>query len=400
MNRHNAGSALTGLTRSSSAKGLSRRLSRFRILEFLRRVDEATPSHLAQELGVSLPTVVRILADLEEEGFIEGIGREASSIGRPAGLVRFAGDCHAVVAMCAQPQWIYGLVTDLNGRILHEDQVATSENGDDNLEKLLRLIEDLKSRPLPGIKTIRGIGVGVSSMVYQPEGVVVLTMGLGWRSLPLRELLSSQFSVPIFVESDRNLGVIGEWTFGAGNHEPNFVRLSIGPGASAGIVINGELYRGSRYAAGELKWFLDDPRFNGGEFPLLGNRQSLRFEKGIPASAFDALENAALLYEEKRLSLELFDAPISDASLEIVRQLLDYTTLSAVGVSAMLNPSTVVLTGLITRGRSLVVDCLSSRLAGDIYQVPKFTLSSLGYKAVLLGAVKLVMDGTVLKPTA
>ena len=88
--------------------------------------------------------------------------------------------------------------------------------------------------PCPAGQTIRGIGIGVPSIVKQPVGEVVLTLGLGWRDFPLRQLLSEKFDVPVFVENGRNLAGLSEWGFGAGSGADSVVSLSIGPGAGAG----------------------------------------------------------------------------------------------------------------------------------------------------------------------
>ncbi|MEF2074068.1 ROK family transcriptional regulator [Consotaella aegiceratis] len=383
----------------SSKTSISRRYNRFKIIEFIRRSEETTPSEISSKLEISLPTVVRILSDLMAERLVENVGRESSSIGRPATRVRFRGDAYAIIAVHAHISGFYGVLSDLNGGVLCELRCDTSRDSEKNLAALVSLIGSLHAEPLPAGCSLCGIGVGVQSMVRQPEGLVVLTARLGWKSLPLRDLLQAEFNEPVFVDSDRHLAVVGEWTFGAGRHVDNLVRLSVGPGASAGIMVGGEVYRGGSDAAGELKWFLDDPRLGGHRLPLLGDRQSLRFDQGIPENAFVALEEVSRDYQEGKITVEAFDGVFSsNERLELVRQLLDYATMAATSVTAILNPTTVVLSGSITRGGSFVADVLRHRLGGDVYIVPQIVLSQLGLRAVTLGAVKMVLDATALQP--
>ena len=71
--------------------------------------------------------------------------------------------------------------------------------------------------PRPAGQTIRGIGIGVPLDRQAARGKeVVLTLGLGWRDFPLRQLLSEKFDEPVFVENGRNLAAVGEWGIRAG----------------------------------------------------------------------------------------------------------------------------------------------------------------------------------------
>ena len=386
-------------TTARTSRNLSRQHHRFQIIAYLRRCDEVSPSQIAADLGISLPTVVRVLADLTDEGFVENLGREAASVGRPASRVRFRGNAHAVIAVYAHVTGLFGIVADLSGNILRQNRLDACSDGEENVNRLIELIRTLRNRPLPGIISCRGIGVAVQSMVRQPEGVVVMTMWLGWQNMPLRQRLQAEFAEPVLVDADRYLGVAGEWAFGVGDHADHLVRLSIGPGASAGIIVGGEVLRGATDAAGELKWFLDDPRLGGHNLPLLGNRQTLRFDRGIPHEAFAALERAADRYDRGDVALSDFDSERpEDSEHAIVCQLLDYATMAAANVSAIVNPSRIVLTGLITRGGPFVTDVLAHRMGGDVFPLPELRLSHLGPQAVLLGAVKMILDKTTLQP--
>ncbi|OOO27708.1 hypothetical protein BS627_03025 [Agrobacterium salinitolerans] len=366
----------------------------------MRRNEQATPSLVASALNISLPTVVRVLADLVDEDFIEYVGRETSSVGRPASVVRFKSEGHAVVSVYAHMSGLYGMVTDLSGRVIEELVVGTCRNGDENKTLLLQLIRTLISNVRPNVKTIRGISVAVQSMVRRPAGTVVLTgAALDWKSLELGKIVQQAFEEPSLVESDHILGVLGEWTYGRFPHVDILVRLSIGPGTSAGLMVNGNIYRGSTDAAGELKWFADNPRLGGPRLPLLGDMKSLRYGEGLPRTAFEALEVANSRYSRGEIGIEDFEYGSNKKDgLDIVRELLHYTTTAAASSSALLNPSAIIVSGQITRGGNLVVDVLNDRLGGDVFVTPKIALSKLGLQAVMLGGVKAVLDLTTLQP--
>ncbi|MER3468763.1 MAG: ROK family protein, partial [Thermoflexus sp.] len=74
--------------------------------------------------------------------------------------------------------------------------------------------------------------------------------------LPLKALVESQFGVPTFVENDVNLAAFGEKWFGAGRDVRHLVCVFIGTGIGAGLILNGELYRGHHYSAGEVGYVI------------------------------------------------------------------------------------------------------------------------------------------------
>src|SRR5204862_7486649 len=134
----------------------------------------------------------------------------------------------------------YGAVANLEGVVQAEMYETADNNGERNFEKLVGLIRRLMGAPRPRGQTIRGIGIGLPSIVRQPEGEVVLTLGLGWRDMPLRARLSEHFKLPLVVENGRNLAAVGQWGFGAGRGADSAVSLSTGPRAGARAVLNGK----------------------------------------------------------------------------------------------------------------------------------------------------------------
>jgi glucokinase len=73
-----------------------------------------------------------------------------------------------------------------------------------------------------------------------------------WHDVPIKSELEKKIDIPVFVDNDANLMALGEAKFGAGIGHQNIICLTIGTGIGGGIVLNGELYRGSNFAGAEL----------------------------------------------------------------------------------------------------------------------------------------------------
>lgn len=96
-------------------------------------------------------------------------------------------------------------------------------------------------------------GVGAPGPVNLQTGVVVEAPNLpGWQEIPLAAMMSARLGVPVFVDNDVNLGTLGEHQMGAGRGTSNMVGIFVGTGVGGGVIIDGQLHRGSRSSAGEI----------------------------------------------------------------------------------------------------------------------------------------------------
>ena len=115
-----------------------------------------------------------------------------------------------------------------------------------NLEALIR-----ESR-VPKQK-ILGIGVGCPGAVNAQKGILPRSPNLpGWDGLPLSRMLSNAAGLPVFLANDANAAALGESFFGASKFSKNFIYITVSTGIGGGIVINGGLYEGSGFVAGEI----------------------------------------------------------------------------------------------------------------------------------------------------
>ncbi len=101
--------------------------------------------------------------------------------------------------------------------------------------------------------SILGVGVGLPGIVDPSTGVVKNPPNLkGWGSVPVGEILQSEFNLPVFIENDANSAAIGELIFGAGKELNDFIFVTLGTGVGGGIVVSRKLFRGSSGGAGEI----------------------------------------------------------------------------------------------------------------------------------------------------
>jgi glucokinase len=100
---------------------------------------------------------------------------------------------------------------------------------------------------------ICAIGVGVPGLVDFDHGFVhELTNVPGWKHVPLKAILSEKTGLPVLVENDANAMVYAEFRYGAARGLKNVIGLTMGTGIGGGVVLDGRMFRGSGFAAGEI----------------------------------------------------------------------------------------------------------------------------------------------------
>jgi glucokinase-like ROK family protein len=375
-----------------------RSINRSAILDLIRENSAIARSQIAQQLTMSLPTVMRIVDELIAEDLVHPHGSAESTGGRPRPLLEFNGQAYAVVGVDLGGTKMFGTLADLNGRVQHEVYIPHDDNGtDDCLERLCELIQQLLDVPRPSGQRIRGIGVGVPAITLTPEGIVTWAPSLGWRDLPLKKLLTDRFAMPVLVENDVNLAALGEWGFGAGRGTQNLVCIAVGTGIGAGIIIGGALYAGHNQAAGEIGYLPPSVEYLGRCYDQFGALENLASGTGIAARARQLLEKEGLSVPPEGLSAEdVFSAARrgEDWACQVVGDTVDYLSLAIAGVSSLINPEMVVLGGGVARSADLLIEPILRRLQGVVPFVPRVVASSLGRRAAAMGAIMLVLHAT------
>ena len=136
-----------------------------------------------------------------------------------------------------------------------------------------------------------GAGIGVPGPVRFPEGIPVAPPIMpGWDGFPVREALSQELGCPVMVDNDVNLMAMGEQHAGVARTVADFLCVKIGTGIGCGIVVGGEVYRGTTGSAGDIGHIQAVPD---GRPCACGNRGCLEAHFSGAALARDATEAAA-----------------------------------------------------------------------------------------------------------
>jgi glucokinase-like ROK family protein len=385
------------MLKTSASASLIRRLNRSTILDLVRERSPIARSEISRSLNISIPTVMRIIDQLLAEDLVRYSGNSQASGGRPRSLLEFNKNGYAVVGVDLGGTKMYGTVADLGGNIL--DEIYTpSRQGDpeENLKRVSNLIRQLLDRPRPAGQRVKGIGVGAPGVTLFEQGVVTWAPSLGWRNLPLRDILCERFGYPVVVENDVNLAALGEYGFGSARGASSLVCLAVGTGIGSGIVIDRKIYRGYHQTAGEIGYLPPGIGYLGQRYDHYGALEGIASGTGIEQRARQFFEREDWrLPGENGLSAEkVFDAArLGEVwAKKLVDETVDYLSLALAAVIAILDPEVIVLGGGVARSADILIEPIMRRLEGVLPAMPLIVQSTLGYRAAVMGAIMLVLD--------
>jgi glucokinase len=252
-------------------------------------------------------------------------------------------------------------------------------------------------------EALSAIAAGAPGVTNVDEGIVIATSYLmGWRDVPLRQMLEDEFGVPAFVDNDVNLAALGELRAGFAQGASDFVFLAIGTGIGAGIVLNSEIHRGSVWTAGEIGYMLvpgasDAPVERGRP----GALESIVGGEGIKAQWQSRWSKDVTTLPRDATATEIFDHALeSNALAQEVLELAARTLAYAIyNTSLILNSPLFVLGGSVGMhpalgdATRLVLDERDARVQ------PRLVRSELGADAQLIGAIFMALP-TANKKTA
>jgi glucokinase len=136
-----------------------------------------------------------------------------------------------------------------DGRRQQSERFRTLDGGPaPNLARVVEL-----ARELAGEESIERIGISGGGPVDPGRGLLLqIPNSVGWENVPVVDNLSLALSAPAAIENDANACALAEWQFGAGKGASNVIFLTFSTGLGAGLILDGRLYRGHRFLAGEV----------------------------------------------------------------------------------------------------------------------------------------------------
>lgn len=355
----------------------------------------------------SLPFVTKLVQHLVAEGYVIEQGLAPSTGGRRASMFLLNAKKQKFIVSVGMDQFITRMVIyDLTNSI--KSPMATMELSliDDTgaTDQLLSFIESNISKSGIAKEDLLGIGIGL-------PGFVNAKMGISYTYLKtvdgaaLGDYLSERLGLPVFLDNDSSLIALAELRYGAAVGKQNVMVANIGWGTGLGMIVNGNLYRGSTGYAGE---FSHIPLSKSNDLCSCGKRGCLEVETSllVMTQRATAAINAGAATSMRQLA-EDKNRNIADIFLEAAKE-HDPLAVSIIAEAAfmigkglatlihIMNPECIVLSGRAAIAGKVLLPPIQQAL--NEFCIPRIAnqttivQSELAENAELLAAASLVME--------
>jgi predicted NBD/HSP70 family sugar kinase len=363
-----------------------------RVVRAVRLAGSLTQAEIARSTGLSAATVSNIVRELKEGGTVEVT--DTSSGGRRARSVSLSGDAGIVIGVDFGHTHLRVAVGNLAHRVLAEEAAPLDVDASwaDGFDRAEALVGELIAGIGVDLGKVIGVGLGVPGPIDVESGTLGSTAILpGWAGINPREELSRRLGVPVHVDNDANLGALGELVWGSGRGVKDLAYIKVASGVGAGLVINGQIYRGPGGTAGEIGHITLD---ESGPVCRCGNRGCLE--------TFAAARYVLPLLQGTHgpgLTMERVVELARDGDPGCRRVIADVGRHVGSGVANLcnlLNPTRVVLGGSLAEAGELVLAPIRESVGR--YAIPSAArqlsvlTGSLGSRAEVLGALALVLS--------
>ena len=379
------------------------------LLRLIWQADGISRAQLSRSAGLSRSTVSDIVNSLLQHGLVTESHVARSTGGRPPIVLRFQGDQFVIIGIEMGSSHISALTVDLHGHarvVYHCDHdVQQDPNG------ALRLMEQLIERCLQASPNQQAIGIGVAVPCpidpLNPEQLSARILPR-WASIRIGDHLQRRFGLSVFVDNDANLGALAELWWGAGKGEEHFAYVKVATGVGAGLIIDGEIYRGSGGIAGEIGHTTIDAQgplcrcgLHGCLEAVIGTQVLLQ---AVRAHAAQFPDSPLPTHQSLRLA-DLVQAANDGDPLgkHIIQGAGRALGIAMANLLNLFNPSRIILSGSLTQAGDALINpiqnTIESRALWDSTTHTPVLISPLGDEAIAIGAATQVLAAAISNPT-
>lgn len=389
------------------------KINKINILQLIRDGEATTRAECSKKSKLSAPTVSRLVDSLiHNEKLVSENGNGFSSGGRRPTLLRFSGENGFVIGIDLGTTNIYGILSDLNGKIIAEISQPTivDEGFNSIMKRTCDIIQSLRKTPQVKGKRIFGVGMAVAGLINKKENIVEFSPDFHWHDVDVKGTLNKICNLPIIFDNVTRLMAIGEMVNGIGHKYDNFICINVGYGIGAGIIVDGKPLLGPTGMAGEFGHFtLDKDSKVQCACGNYGCLEALASGNAIARSAQQQLKAGA-----KSILLEMCDQDISKITAKMVadaaktgekfsRNIFDtaaeYLGVGIAGLINLFSPRAVFIGGGVAQAGDLLFDTIKktvnarslNKIAKEVVILP----ATFGLKSAAMGAVSMVLENVL-----
>ncbi|MBQ0012508.1 MAG: ROK family protein [Clostridiales bacterium] len=303
---------------------------------------------------------------------------------------------------------VLGAIFNNKREIVYRIKKKTKADGDDaqNIENtIISLVEELVEGFKISLDDVAAIAAGAPGVINIEKGVVLFSPNLPWRNYEIKKAIEEKFHVPFFIGNDVNVGVYGEWKYGAAKDLKQVVGLFVGTGMGAGLILDGKLFTGYQDKGAECGHMILDPEGPKCNCGQRGCLEAFSSKQGISDYIRTQAQRGRATSMEKAVAKGVFKSKAlkaayeegDEVAIEAIDRACHYL---AIGIGNLINtfsPEMVVLGGGVMEAMNEVfMEKILKEV--DRYCMPSIRdtvaikAAALGDDSILYGALAMIDD--------
>ena len=325
---------------------------------------------LSRELGLSVPTLTKIIGTLIDENLVCDLGKQVATGGRrPSiyGLNPSAG--YFMGVDIKRDIVIMGIINFRGDMVVQRQYDFTIENTRASFDELCNLINQFISATRIRREKLLAIGINISGRINPDTGYSYSYFFFDEK--PLTTVLEEKLGCRVFIENDSRAMAYGEYVHGVGNGEQNMIFLNLSWGFGIGMILGGELHYGKSRFSGEYGHF---PFFDNEIICSCGKRGCLETEVSGSAAHRQFIEklkqgNISMLSNRYEAGKPITVRDILEAvdkedmlAIEVMEQIGASLGRAIAGLINMFNPEVIVLGGTLCSATDYLLPPIKSAI--------------------------------------
>ena len=392
-------------------KSVVNTINKRNILDIVRNTTQISRVELAQQTNLSLPTVMKLVDEFIAKDLILDAGNGVSTGGKPPKLLQFNYQAHYIIGVDINNSSIDVVLMDMAANVICDQirDVGEKYSARYVIQHVITLIETVFQ--LSGVckEKVLGIGIGIEGMIDNHTAAVRQMPALGWKDINVTRPIYEHFKLPVVVDNDTRAMAMGEKLVGIACGIENFICVNVRYNVDAALVLNGSLYYGTGFSAGEVGHMTVDKNgipcdcgrrgcLNTVATPRAIEREARAAAAGLKKGQVTQILDMVYGHLDWINLYTLIDATENGDPLgiSIMRRAADYVGMAIMNIVCMFNPQMVIVEGKLMRNSQVFMQELQDKLEKEKKYLPNsafaLELASLGKHLCAIGAAAFILN--------
>ena len=233
----------------------TRRRNRVLIKNMIFRMENARRTAIAEELGLTLPTITTSVNEMLSEGILEEIpitdGKLVNNMGRRPNAIAFRAEAAYAIGVELGPYATRAVLMNLRGEVLEQSEYESpAENYAGMLEKITNIINEMVDKAKG--RNLLGVGVGLPGFIDREKGVIRSNPRKDWMGKPFATDLEERIHLPILIDNNVRLRAVGHEMSMRGQKPDSFAYFFVSRGVACPLMLKDDVVSGYTAGAGEI----------------------------------------------------------------------------------------------------------------------------------------------------